>query len=154
MEAATEAALLARRDIRRLWFFADGAEPKPEDAPAWAAGAAAAATSGNPHGQDMAARAIACAGPGSWQVAFDKERAAQAASLRHIVASPFRPIHVPANLPTTVIALAEALYAGEPCAYALRDSLLEAGLIEIAEHFREAEHPKGCAWLDGLLRKQ
>jgi len=53
--------------------------------------------------------------------------------------------------PATVITLAEALYAGEPCAFALRDALLEAGHAEFAEHFQVAEHPKGCAWLDAIL---
>jgi hypothetical protein len=39
--------------------------------------------------------------------------------------------------PSTVVQLAESLYAGQDCAFALHDALLEAGHTELAEHFRE-----------------
>jgi len=73
--------------------------------------------------------------------------------LRHIIGNPFNSMQVPANLPATIISLAEALYASEPCAFALRDALLEAGHADFPEHFQVAEHPKGCAWLDAILGK-
>jgi hypothetical protein len=60
---------------------------------------------------------------------------------------------VPALVPSSVIGLAKAMYSGEDCSFALHDALLEADLPEFAGHFREANHPKGCAWLDALLGK-
>ena len=52
-----------------------------------------------------------------------------------------------------IIALAEALYGREPCHFALHDALLEADESELAQHFREPEHPKGCWALDAILCK-
>jgi len=62
--------------------------------------------------------------------------------LRRGVEVPFRSLAVPAPWPSTVIQLAEALHAGEDCAFALRDALHEAGYPELAENFHENEHPK------------
>jgi len=45
------------------------------------------------------------------------------------------------------------LYDGTDAAFALRDAWLEAGVVKFAEHFRDAAHPKGCAWLDAILGK-
>jgi hypothetical protein len=56
--------------------------------------------------------------------------------------------------PGTVLQLAESLYAGEDCCFALHDALLEAGHAELAEHFQEKEHPKGCWALDLVLGKE
>jgi hypothetical protein len=50
--------------------------------------------------------------------------------------------------------LASWLYAGQDCAFALHDALLEAGHAELAEDFRqETWHPKGCCALDVILGK-
>ena len=81
------------------------------------------------------------------------ERAAQAALFRHIIGNPFRPLTSLDRWPVTVIALAQALYQGDPIAFALHDALQETGHAEFAAHFMEAQHPKGCAWLDTILCK-
>jgi hypothetical protein len=77
-------------------------------------------------------------------------------SLVHeIFGNPFRPYAAPMHCPATVTQLAESLYTGEECAFALHDALLEAGHVELAEHFREEQwHPKGCWALDLVLGKQ
>jgi hypothetical protein len=50
--------------------------------------------------------------------------------------------------------LAESLYAGQDCAFALHDALLEAGQAELAEDFlKETWHPKGCWAMDMILGK-
>lgn len=82
------------------------------------------------------------------------ERNSQAVLLRHIIGNPFRSLLVPPYWPSTVAALATALYDGEECHYALADALMEAGHVELAEHFQEPEHPKGCWALDVILGKQ
>jgi len=62
--------------------------------------------------------------------------------------------HKPMSLPLAVVQLAESLYAGQDCAFALHDALLEAGHAELAEHFREEKsHPKGCWVVDLILGK-
>jgi hypothetical protein len=67
---------------------------------------------------------------------------------------PFRPYPSPPSWPSTVVQLAESLYAGQDCAFALHDALLEAGHAELAEHFREENsHPKGCWVVDVILGK-
>jgi hypothetical protein len=72
---------------------------------------------------------------------------------RHIVGNPFR--RYPPSWPLTVVQLAESLYAGQDCAFALHDALLEAGHAELAEHFREEKsHPKGCWVVDPILGKK
>jgi hypothetical protein len=56
--------------------------------------------------------------------------------------------------PSTVVQLAESVYAGQDCAFALHDALVEAGHAELAEHFREEKsHPKGCWVVDLVLGK-
>lgn len=47
----------------------------------------------------------------------------------------------------------EAQYRGDNVAFVLSDALCECGFAAFAEHFRESEHPKGCAWLDAILGK-
>jgi hypothetical protein len=74
--------------------------------------------------------------------------------LRHIAGNPFRPYRQSDPLPSPACRLAEALYAGEDCAFALRDALLEAGQIELAEHLQGRNHPKGCWALDIILGKE
>lgn len=85
----------------------------------------------------------------------------------------------PVAFPAPVVSLAESLYAGEDCAFALHDALLDAGQEELARHFAEkcgkcgshrtrleytvcAEcgtwldhtHPRGCWALDLILGKE
>jgi hypothetical protein len=82
------------------------------------------------------------------------EQAEQCRLLRHIIGNPFRPYPAPPLWPSTVVQLAESLYAGQDCAFALHDALLEAGHAELAEHFREEKlHPKGCWVMDLVLGK-
>lgn len=73
--------------------------------------------------------------------------------LRHIVGNPFHPYVAPPQWSSAIVHLAEALYNGDDCTFALVDALEEAGHPELAEHFREKEHPKGCWALDVLLGK-
>jgi hypothetical protein len=55
----------------------------------------------------------------------------------------------------SAVKLAEAMYAGQNCSFALGDALLEAGHPQLAEHFaREKWHPKGCWVVDLLLAKE
>lgn len=80
--------------------------------------------------------------------------AKETALLRHIFGNPFRPSPAPETWPATVTQLANALYNGQDCGFALHDALLEAGHPELAEHFRlEQSHPKGCWVVDVVLGK-
>ena len=64
---------------------------------------------------------------------------------RHIVGNPFRPYPAPDSWPSAILQLADALYNGQDCGFALNDALLEAGHPDLADHFHEAAwHPKGC----------
>jgi hypothetical protein len=96
----------------------------------------------------QAARATADRG------AFAAARRQQADLLRDIVGNPFRTFAVPMEWPPTVLELAQSLYAGADCAFALHDALLETGHTEFAEHFLGREHPKGCWVLDLILGKR
>jgi hypothetical protein len=60
----------------------------------------------------------------------------------------------PPSWSSTVVQLAESLYNGQHCSFALHDALLEAGHAELAEHFKEKEHPKGCWAIDLILGKK
>jgi hypothetical protein len=82
------------------------------------------------------------------------EEAIQCGLLRHIFGNPFRPYPAPASWPSTIVQLAVALYNGQDCSFALHDALLEAGHGELAEHFKEKDHPKGCWAVDLLLGKE
>jgi hypothetical protein len=77
----------------------------------------------------------------------------QAALLRHVVGNPFQRKVAIGLLSSAISTLADALYTGEPCHYALHDALLEAGHADLAAHFREPYHPKGCWALDLILGK-
>lgn len=89
---------------------------------------------------------------GRWQ---GGEETAQTFILRHLFGNPFRPCPRPDGLPVIVIQLANALYNGRDCGFALHDALLDAGYADVAAHFRdEREHPKGCWALDLLLGKE
>lgn len=74
--------------------------------------------------------------------------------LHHIAGNPFQPHPALNNWTTPVLQLADALYNGQDCGFALHDALLEAGHPELAEHFRQEQwHPKGCWLLDLILGK-
>jgi hypothetical protein len=91
-----------------------------------------------------------------WALADRADRAEaieQAVLLRHIIGNPFEPILLTAHFPETVGQLAQTLYQGEACHFALHDALLDAGHGELAEHFREPYHPKGCWAVDLILGK-
>jgi hypothetical protein len=88
-----------------------------------------------------------------WDDAQIAARAEHVWLLRHLIGNPFHPAAAPSSWPPLVSQLTAALYAGEDCAFALHDALLEAGHADLAEHFREAGHPKGCWALDLILGK-
>jgi hypothetical protein len=86
-----EAAIGARRARGEVRFALRGLGPNseyiPEAAPAWAAGAAANAASGNRMAaSELAACARACAEGGNWQQSYMAERIAQCELLRSMVA--------------------------------------------------------------------
>jgi len=84
-----------------------------------------------------------------------KQKAAQADLLRHIFGNPLRAFPTPDHWPATITQLADALYHGEDCGFALHDALLDAGHSDLAQHFRyEQAHPKGCWAVDLLLGKE
>jgi len=90
------------------------------------------------------------------EVAQAAERQEQAALLREIIGNPFEEVAATTAWPLAVVQLAESLYAGVDCAFALHDALLETGQTDVAqfaEHFRAAGHPKGCWALDMILGK-
>lgn len=73
---------------------------------------------------------------------------------RDNIDNPLRTYPAPTSCPSAVVTLAEAMYAGEDCSFALHDALLEAGHPELAEHFqKERWHPKGCRAVDLVLGK-
>ena len=80
------------------------------------------------------------------QEALRTEERKQADLLRHIFGNPFAPIAAPADLPDAVVQLADALYRGSACGFALHDALLEAGCLDLAAHFTDpAEwHPEAA----------
>jgi hypothetical protein len=130
------------------WKIALRSADSAAEAPAWAA--AAADTGALIRDADESAPWSAAR-----KSALRIEERKQAALLRHIIGNPFAPLPSKHGLPAVVTQLADALYQGSDCAYALHDALLEAGHPELARHFREeAWHPKGCAWLDAILGKQ
>lgn len=97
---------------------------------------------------------LAPGGSASVQKRRYAEQKAQCDLLRHIMGNPFRPLASPAHWPEPVVRLAEGVYAGEASAFALHDALLDAGHAELAEHFREGFHPKGCWATDLILGKK
>lgn len=77
---------------------------------------------------------------------------AQAELLRHLI-QPFPGPATSADWPGQVTQLADALYHGADCGFALHDALLDSGHPDLAEHFRDREHPRGCWVVDLLLGK-
>jgi len=58
------------------------------------------------------------------------------------------------QLSATCVRLAEAMYNGEECGFALHDALLEAGQVALAVHFQTvSRHWRGCWALDTVLGK-
>jgi hypothetical protein len=76
-----------------------------------------------------------------------------AKTFREIIGNPYQAESSTVHYSISVIQLAKALYNRADCAFALHDALLEAGHNEVAEHFRESAHPKGCWALDLILGK-
>jgi hypothetical protein len=77
----------------------------------------------------------------------------QAALLRELI-NPFQLTLIPSVWSSQILDISAALYAGQDCAFALHDALLEAGREDLAQHFRANDHPKGCWVLDFILGKQ
>jgi hypothetical protein len=79
---------------------------------------------------------------------------AQADLVREIFGNPYR--HYPRlrHWSPAVHDLAEALVAGEDCAFALHDALLEQGQPKFAQHFRAPHHVRGCWVADRILGKE
>jgi hypothetical protein len=71
-----------------------------------------------------------------------------------LLGRPFHPNIGRSSWPTPVTNLAESVYNQEPCHFALHDALLDCGQVELAAHFAEAGHPKGCWALDAVLGKE
>jgi hypothetical protein len=124
------------------------------------------------------AAASAAGGPpevDAWWEALEQECRQQAVLLRHLVDNPFhrhlpfrweeptlfdgldfnpfRPYPAPGQWPSAVTELAEAVYAGYDSGLILHDALEEAGYEDIADHFRDSRHPKGCWAVDLILGK-
>jgi len=70
--------------------------------------------------------------------------------VRHGVPVPFPALAAPTSWPATILQLAEALAAGQDCAFALHDALLDAGYADLAEPLAVKEHPR-AAWALGLI---
>jgi hypothetical protein len=73
--------------------------------------------------------------------------------LEHFAGNPSDTDTAPKWWASSISDLAKALYQGQDSSFALHDALLEAGHTELAEHFREPYHPKGCWALDLILGK-
>jgi hypothetical protein len=87
----------------------------------------------------------------------EADRRYQAALLRHIIGNPFRSESSLPQVPPVVRGLAESVYRQDQAAIGpLHDALLEAGLTEQADHFRDAAewHPKGCWAVDALTGRK
>jgi hypothetical protein len=103
---------------------------------------------------DHVARRVIAVAPLLTGGVYVNELRRQVALIHHLAGNPFQPAVRPEYLPRPVAGLAETLYAGRDVAFALRDALLEAGALELAEHFAQPDHPKGCWALDLILGKE
>lgn len=139
MQAATEAPFLAAQAVAKV--AAESARSS-----AWAAVRVGAPES---------ARATAWASfEAITESAQTAERHEQATLLRELIGNPFAGSLIPGPWGASVIALAHALYAGEDCAFALHDALLEDSQPDLAKHFSGGRHPKGCWVLDLILDRK
>lgn len=84
---------------------------------------------------------------------WNAERLSQANLLREIVGNPFRPLKPPALWPPKLSLLARAVYAHDEKVESLREPLAAAGMVELAGHFAQPCHPKGCWAIDFILGK-
>ncbi len=156
----------SRRLVEQAERYADGEIGRQE---LWAARAAAPGRDGDPAGNWAARAAVACAMGAAREAAQSvsnlivnaqrsnlKEWALQAELVRELLGNRYRPFVLTRTLPATVIELAQSLYDGEDCAFALHDSLLEEGQPGLAEHFEPKGkwHPKGCWAVDLILSKK
>jgi hypothetical protein len=135
------------------WKIALSAADSAAEAPAWVAAAAATGVltrRADWHTDESAPWSAAR------KNALRIEERKQAALLQHVIGNPFSPLPSRRRYPAAVIQLAEALYQGADCSFALHDSLLDAGCPDLAAHFCDPGewHPKGCAWLDAILDKK
>jgi hypothetical protein len=166
LTSARRAAFDATRALRQHPAYNFRVEEDPAAAIAYYAGWAAlyAATSDFHHEPESATLVLAHAATIAYCLGCqrrDRGSAAQYAKrheqvtlIRHIFGNPLKTYSAPSNWPSSVANLAEAMYAGEACSFALHDALLEAGHPELAEHFmKEQWHPKGCWALDVLRGK-
>lgn len=142
LEAGRNAGSAANRTV---WTDARDAALRASEQASEAAGIAQLGPRGGSHPEVHAKYAAGLA----------SEKDHQAVLLRHIIGNPFRPYPAPDHWPSSVIQLANALYNGEDCGFALQDALLEAGHSALADHFRqEQSHPKGCWAVDLILGKE
>lgn len=85
----------------------------------------------------------------------DPERAAEEAAhadlVRHIFGDPFQKLSNRDGYDPAIRGLAQRLYDGEPVSSELCATLQDAGEVELAEHFRSSDHPRGCWALDLIL---
>jgi hypothetical protein len=86
-------------------------------------------------------------------VAAEIEKTAQVALLRHIIGDPFAGAEPNAGFPLDVVQCARSLYDGSIASQSLQGMLKSGGYANLAAHFEETEHPKGCWALDLLLSK-
>jgi hypothetical protein len=138
-------AELANANLQACLALADIEEDRSDN---WATKAAVAAA------EPGIMRVSWCCSYSRWSGHKEVNKVEQMTLLRHIIGNPFRPYPAPPNWPTAVILLAEALYQGEDCRHALHDALLEAAHPDLAEHFHEAMHPRGCWVLDLLTGRK
>ena len=156
----------SRRLVEQAELYADGEVTRRELA---TARAGSPGRDGDPAGNWAARAAVACAMSAAREAAQSasslivnarrtnlKEWALQAELVRELVGNRFRPVSVCTALPATIFQLAQSLYDGTDCAFALHDALLEAGQAELAEHFEPEGkwHPKGCWAVDLILGKK
>jgi hypothetical protein len=126
-----------------------------------AAEASAQAVADNPAAaSELALRLSALTAPAPllggrvWDSVYALEQQKWVVIVRHIFGNPFRPYPAPYSWPSNVVQLAAAFYEGQDCGFALHDALLEAGHADLAQHFQEKDHPKGCWGLDLILGKE
>lgn len=87
----------------------------------------------------------------------DPERAAEEAAhaelVRHIFGNPFRSVSTITEHSAAIKRLAERLYEGDAVSSEMAAALQDEGDIDLAEHFRSSDHPRGCWALDLILGK-
>lgn len=156
----------SRRLVEEAERYADGQINRQE---LWAVRAAAPGRDGDPAGNWAARAAVACAMASAREAAQSAsnlivnaqrsnitEWTQQAELVRELVGNRFRPVILTSRPSATVIQLAQSLYAGADCAFALHDALLEEAHPELAEHFEPTGkwHPRGCWAVDLILGKK